>query len=153
MHIKALSHLSNSIKKELASVVAFESHSKAGTLSKSEQMSSLISSLITLHSIWILVFSQGDIGTCWYIILKGSVNVVIVGKGVVCTLQMGDDFGKLALINDAPRAASIVTAEDSTHFLRVDKEHFNRILRDVEANTVSVSNFRYFRSDHNFQPS
>lgn len=31
-----------------------------------------------------------------------------------------------------------MTAEDNTHFLRVDKEHFNKILRDVEANTVRL---------------
>uniref|UniRef100_A0AAR2K0F6 Rap guanine nucleotide exchange factor 4 n=1 Tax=Pygocentrus nattereri TaxID=42514 RepID=A0AAR2K0F6_PYGNA len=77
-------------------------------------------------------------GTSWYIIQKGSVNVVIYGKGVVCTLHEGDDFGKLALVNDAPRAASIVLREDNCHFLRVDKEDFNRILRDVEANTVRL---------------
>ncbi|NXK10463.1 RPGF4 factor, partial [Herpetotheres cachinnans] len=76
-----------------------------------------------------VVFNQGEEGTSWYIILKGSVNVVIYGKGVVCTLQEGDDFGKLALVNDAPRAASIVLREDNCHFLRVDKEDFNRILR------------------------
>lgn len=48
---------------------------------------------------------------------------------MVCTLHEGDDFGKLALVNDAPRAASIVLREDNCHFLRVDKEDFNRILR------------------------
>lgn len=112
------------------------------------------------------MFNQGEEGTSWYIILKGSVNVVIYGKvgissnkiietvkastccfergidsvvsswsvccapqGAVCTLHEGDDFGKLALVNDAPRAASIVLREDNCHFLRVDKEDFNRILR------------------------
>uniref|UniRef100_A0A672S9T7 Rap guanine nucleotide exchange factor 4 n=1 Tax=Sinocyclocheilus grahami TaxID=75366 RepID=A0A672S9T7_SINGR len=85
-----------------------------------------------------IMFNQGEEGTSWYIILKGSVNVVIYGKGVVCTLHEGDDFGKLALVNDAPRAASIVLREDNCHLLRVDKEDFNRILRDVEANTVRL---------------
>lgn len=36
------------------------------------------------------------------------------------------------------RAASIVLHEDNCHFLRVDKENFNRIMRDVEANTVRL---------------
>ncbi|XP_054826880.1 rap guanine nucleotide exchange factor 4 isoform X3 [Eublepharis macularius] len=116
LHIKALSHLSTTVKRELSGVLVFESHPKAGTV----------------------LFNQGEEGTSWYIILKGSVNVVIYGKGVVCTLHEGDDFGKLALVNDAPRAASIVLREDNCHFLRVDKEDFNRILRDVEANTVRL---------------
>ncbi|XP_024142962.1 rap guanine nucleotide exchange factor 4 isoform X1 [Oryzias melastigma] len=116
LNIKALTHLSTTVKRELAGVLIFESHAKAGTV----------------------LFNQGDEGTSWYIILKGSVNVVIYGKGVVCTLHEGDDFGKLALVNDAPRAASIVLREDNCHFLRVDKEDFNRILRDVEANTVRL---------------
>lgn len=49
------------------------------------------------------MFHQGDEGRSWYIILRGSVDVVIHGKGTVTTLQESDDFGKLALINDAPR--------------------------------------------------
>lgn len=48
---------------------------------------------------------------------------------MVCTLHEGDDFGKLALVNDAPRAASIVLRVDHCHFLRVEKEDYNRILR------------------------
>jgi CRP-like cAMP-binding protein len=50
-----------------------------------------------------LVFSQGDEGKSWYIILKGSVQCVIYGKGVVETLHEGDEFGKLSLVNNSPR--------------------------------------------------
>uniref|UniRef100_A0A673WC04 Rap guanine nucleotide exchange factor 3 n=1 Tax=Salmo trutta TaxID=8032 RepID=A0A673WC04_SALTR len=84
------------------------------------------------------VFSQGDKGTSWYIIWKGSVNVITHGKGLVTTLHEGEDFGQLALVNDAPRAATIILREDNCHFLRVDKQDFIRILKDVEANTVRL---------------
>lgn len=49
------------------------------------------------------VFEQGEEGRSWYLVLCGSVDVVIHGKGTVATLHMGEDFGKLALINDVPR--------------------------------------------------
>ncbi|KAM5287806.1 rap guanine nucleotide exchange factor 3 isoform 3-T3 [Ctenodactylus gundi] len=116
LHIKAVAHLSNSVKRELAAVLLFEPHHKAGTV----------------------LFSQGDKGTSWYIIWKGSVNVVTHGKGLVTTLHEGDDFGQLALVNDAPRAATIILREDNCHFLRVDKQDFNRIIKDVEAKTMRL---------------
>lgn len=56
-------------------------------------------------SIWIfsLVFTQGDEGKSWYIILKGSVQCVVYGKGIVGIFHEGDDFGKLSLVNNSPR--------------------------------------------------
>lgn len=62
-------------------------------------------------------------------VLLSNSSACAVAQGVVCTLHEGDDFGKLALVNDAPRAASIVLREDNCHFLRVEKEDYNRILR------------------------
>ncbi|XP_068600279.1 rap guanine nucleotide exchange factor 3 [Brachionichthys hirsutus] len=116
LHVKAVAHLSTSVRKELAAVLVFESHPKAGAV----------------------LFSQGDKGASWYIIWKGSVNVITHGKGLVTSLHEGEDFGQLALLNDAPRSATIILNEDNCHFLRVDKQDFIRILKDVEANTVRL---------------
>lgn len=44
----------------------------------------------------------------------------------------------MALVNEAPRAATIITNEPDCQFLRVDKVHFDRILKDNEANTVRL---------------
>ena len=58
LHVKALSHLSTMVKRELASVIRFEHHQYAGRV----------------------LFHQGEEGKSWYIILKGSVDVNIIGK-------------------------------------------------------------------------
>ncbi len=61
--------------------------------------------------------------------------------GVVATLSEGDDFGKLSLVNKSLRSATIITRGNNCHFLRVDKDDFNRILKDVEANTVKLKEY------------
>uniref|UniRef100_H2Z6D1 Rap guanine nucleotide exchange factor 4 n=1 Tax=Ciona savignyi TaxID=51511 RepID=H2Z6D1_CIOSA len=113
LHINALKELSNEIKKQLTKVIQFEFHQQVGTT----------------------LFHQGDEGRSWYVILSGVVDVLIHGKGVVCSLHEGDDFGNLAIVNDAPRAATIVTAQPNCQFLRVEKFDFVKILNEVEAKT------------------
>ncbi|XP_048579801.1 rap guanine nucleotide exchange factor 4 isoform X2 [Nematostella vectensis] len=114
LRIKSLSYISSTVKKEMAAAVVLESCEHKGTV----------------------LFNQGDEGDSWYIILKGSVNVVVLGKGIVCQLHTWDDFGRLSLVNNAPRAASIETCEDNCHFLRVSKETFDNILKDVESSSL-----------------
>ncbi|KAH6562720.1 hypothetical protein BASA62_008977 [Batrachochytrium salamandrivorans] len=61
------------------------------------------------------VFRQGDLGTSWYIILSGSCSVQVSNTGrvddrtTVTTLVEGNGFGDLALVNDKPRNATIIT--------------------------------------------
>lgn len=54
---------------------------------------------------------------------------IVYIQGLVTTLHEGEDFGQLALLNDAPRSATIILREDNCHFLRVDKQDFIRILK------------------------
>jgi len=57
------------------------------------------------------VFKQGDTGTEWYAIYRGSVDVAVSKTGnlldseVVCTLGQGYAFGEMAILNNQPRYA------------------------------------------------
>eukprot|EP00002_Diphylleia_rotans_P025892 TRINITY_DN5140_c0_g1_i3.p1 TRINITY_DN5140_c0_g1~~TRINITY_DN5140_c0_g1_i3.p1 ORF type:complete len:811 (+),score=210.26 TRINITY_DN5140_c0_g1_i3:183-2615(+) len=101
------------------------------------------------------VFSQGDEGTTWYIILTGSVSVFITGgdgKEInVATIGRGLGFGELALLNDNPRAATIRTA-DVSEFLIVEKKDYQRILklpheREMQDRLSFLSSFCTFNLD------
>jgi len=111
--IKAFSHLSSSILRELCSC--------------------LIAQYVQPNEI---LFKQGDEGTCWYIIYKGKVDVLVNGV-TVCTLADGDGFGDLALIHDKPRSATIKAVEEC-HLIKIEKADYNRILKDIESNTIRL---------------
>jgi CRP-like cAMP-binding protein len=79
------------------------------------------------------VIDYGEVGDKFYIILQGSVRVFIPSStqegnfeetGVLCK---GKSFGELALTKDMPRAARIITGEQ-THFATLNKRDFKAIL-------------------------
>ncbi len=72
-------------------------------------------------------------------ILKGSVSLIIEGKGMVCTLHEGDEFGKLGVVNEAVRSSSVQVREENCYFLRIEREDFKRILLSVESTTVKFT--------------
>ncbi|KAI8907969.1 cyclic nucleotide-binding-like protein [Gorgonomyces haynaldii] len=80
------------------------------------------------------VFRQGEVGTAWYIILWGSCKVLISKTGQladsfhVATMHTGAGFGDLALVNDKPRTATIVTAAPC-HLVVVEKSDYNKIIK------------------------
>ena len=56
----------------------------------------------------------------------------------MCTLHEGDEFGKLALINESVRSASVQLREDNCRFLRIERQDFKRILLSIESSTVKL---------------
>ena len=57
------------------------------------------------------IFREFDMGAEMYVLLEGSVNLLI-GDQVVETLGPGEPFGEMALIDQAPRAATAVAATE-----------------------------------------
>jgi CRP-like cAMP-binding protein len=58
------------------------------------------------------VFFKGTIGSQMYVVLTGKVGVFDNDKQIA-TLQTGDMFGEMALVNKEPRSATVSALEDS----------------------------------------
>jgi small-conductance mechanosensitive channel/CRP-like cAMP-binding protein len=74
---------------------------------------------------------QGEAGDSFYIIKKGSVDVIVEktpGEGVVvATLGAGNLFGEMSLLTGAVRTATIRVREDA-EFVVIDRESFRGTL-------------------------
>ncbi|VVT53455.1 uncharacterized protein SAPINGB_P003582 [Magnusiomyces paraingens] len=78
-----------------------------------------------------VIIKQGDEGDYFYVVEKGSVQY-IVNDEVVGKAGPGASFGELALMYNAPRAATVTALEDSVLWA-LDRVTFRRILLDKTA--------------------
>jgi ATP-binding cassette subfamily B protein len=77
------------------------------------------------------VFSEGDPGDKFYIVVRGKVSVTRAGPDQqpvqLNVLQDGDYFGEIALIEDVKRTATLRTLQPSL-FLCLERKHFENML-------------------------
>lgn len=73
-----------------------------------------------------LIFNEGEIGDCMYIIHRGSVRI---HKGLTNLAILGDKevFGELSLLDAETRSASATSTTDCTLF-RIDQEPFYELI-------------------------
>ncbi len=78
-----------------------------------------------------VLFNEGDGGEEMYIIQSGRVKISKKIRGVektLATLEKGEFFGEMAILNDKPRSASAETIDDC-EMLVIDRKTFETLLR------------------------
>lgn len=89
------------------------------------------------HNTGAVLFSEGEAGEKFYLILDGAVRisrqVPSVGEEALAVLNAGSFFGEMALIDDAPRSADARVHEDCRLFVlkKDDMEDLLFVDRDL----------------------
>jgi cAMP-dependent protein kinase regulator len=79
------------------------------------------------------IIKEGDAGEAFYLLESGEAEVFKEGtSNPVKAYKKGDYFGELALLNDAPRAASVVSKTE-VKVATLGKDGFQRLLGPVES--------------------
>jgi CRP/FNR family cyclic AMP-dependent transcriptional regulator len=74
------------------------------------------------------VFKAGDRGDTMYIVIEGEVKI-LVGSTLVETAGPGSIFGEMALIDNAPRSATVV-AKTHCRLVSVDQGEFQYMVSE-----------------------
>ena len=81
-----------------------------------------------------IIFKKGDLGDCMYLILEGRVRVHD-GDRILNELSQPDLFGEMALLDAAPRLASVTAITASTLWRLDQKTFYNLMSKQSEVAT------------------
>ncbi|HJZ72741.1 MAG TPA: Crp/Fnr family transcriptional regulator [Vicinamibacterales bacterium] len=88
-----------------------------------------------------IVFSEGDHGDYLLVVLKGRVKVSLLGKDhqetIVRILERPEFVGEIALIDEAPRSATVIALE-RTEVLEIARDAFVKLVRKQPAISLKV---------------
>lgn len=92
----------------------------------------IINSRITTYPADTVICRENEVEYVFYMILEGDLEVTKVINNsemrLLTSLTAGDFFGEMALIHNAPRAAT-VKSKTNVIMLELDKDGFNRVLK------------------------
>ena len=78
-----------------------------------------------------VIFDEGDIGTEMFVIQSGSVEIFKRVKGAekkIATLEKGDFFGEMSILEEVPRTA-LARAKTDVELVRINQSTFDEMLR------------------------
>ena len=75
------------------------------------------------------IVTQNATGNSFYVILEGRADVMRDGQ-ILAELGVGDFLGEMALLEDLPRSATVVTTEP-TRLLEMHRRDFSSVLDDA----------------------
>jgi hypothetical protein len=79
---------------------------------------------------WTQIVRQGDAGDAMYLVLEGELRVRMMINGketILATLNAGEFFGDIALFDQGPRSADVVSNKDSV-LLKISAASFEKLL-------------------------
>lgn len=82
------------------------------------------------------IVRQGEIGTGFFIVVEGRVNVVRDAR-TLATLGPGEFFGELSVLDGQPRIAQVV-AEEPTRCLALASWEFEKVLLEQPALSLAI---------------
>lgn len=74
------------------------------------------------------IFEAGDQGEEMYVIEDGTVEIM-VGPDVLKTLERGDFFGEMAILEDMPRSTAARAGKNECKLLKIDRSMFAEVIR------------------------
>jgi CRP-like cAMP-binding protein len=89
---------------------------------------------------WAQIVKQGELDDGMYLILEGELRVrmMIGGKEtILATLGAGECFGEIALFDQGPRSADVLSNKDSV-LLKISAEAFERLCREAPELSVPI---------------
>ncbi len=82
------------------------------------------------------IVRMGEPGNAFYVVLDGTA-LVVRPTGRPLKLRPGDFFGEMALLEDAPRSADVIAAED-TLTMTIGRSAFTKLLRSEPRLTHTI---------------
>lgn len=89
------------------------------------------------------IFREGDPGEELFVVIQGSVSIFVIdpeGKEVALSeIGVGNFFGEMSIVEQAPRSATCRVLEDSV-FLVLHADNFIRLIRSMPQAAVKILN-------------